>query len=165
MKNIINLIVEQNEDKKRVDSFIFNKCIELSRTRIKNLILNKKLKINEKINQIPSKKIRIGDKISLEVPEPKKTSLKPFNFKLDIIYQDDDLIVINKPAGISMHPGAGDYDKTLVNALIHYDNKNLSNIGEELRPGIVHRIDKDTAMNKYIPFKLKAIKIFFIFTV
>ncbi len=145
MKNIINLIVEQNEDKKRVDSFIFNKCIELSRTRIKNLILNKKLKINEKINQIPSKKIRIGDKISLEVPEPKKTSLKPYKLKLDIFYQDEDIIVINKPAGISMHPGPGHYDNTIVNALMSYEKVKLSSIGDELRPGIIHRIDKDTS--------------------
>ena len=64
---------------------------------------------------------------------------------MDIIFEDKNLLVVNKPAGISMHPGAGDYDKTLVNALINYDKKNLSNIGDELRPGIVHRIDKDTS--------------------
>ena len=145
MKNIINLIVEQNPGKKRIDAFIFEKCKELSRTRIKNLILDKRLKINGKINKLPSKKINVGDNISLEVPEPKKTSLKPFNFKLDIIYQDDDLIVINKPAGISMHPGPGNYDNTIVNALLSYENIKLSNMGNELRPGIIHRIDKDTS--------------------
>ena len=145
MKNIINLIVEQNSGKKRIDAFIFEKCKELSRTRIKNLILDKRLKINGKINNLPSKKISVGDNVSLEVPEPKKTSLKPFNFKLDIIYQDDDLIVINKPAGISMHPGPGNYDNTIVNALLSYENIKLSSIGNELRPGIIHRIDKDTS--------------------
>ena len=145
MKNIINLIVEQNPGKKRIDAFIFEKCKELSRTRIKNLILDKRLKINGKINDLPSKKISVGDNVSLEVPEPKKTSLKPFNFKLDIIYQDDDLIVINKPAGISMHPGPGNYDNTIVNALLSYENIKLSSIGNELRPGIIHRIDKDTS--------------------
>ncbi len=145
MKNIINLIVEENADKQRVDSFVFKKCIELSRTRIKNLILNKKLKINEKINHIPSKKIRIGDKISLEVTEPKKTSLKPYKMKLDIFYQDEDIIVINKPSGISMHPGPGNYDNTIVNALMSYEKVKLSSIGDELRPGIIHRIDKDTS--------------------
>ena len=144
MKNIINLIVEQNSDKKRIDSFIFEECAELSRTRIKKLIINKKLKINGKINEIPSKKIRKGDRIYLEIPEP-KTSLKPFNFKLDIIYQDDDLIVINKPSGISMHPGPGNYDNTVVNALMNYKKLKLSSIGNELRPGIIHRIDKDTS--------------------
>ena len=79
MKNIINFIVKQNSDKKRIDTFVFENCSDLSRTRIKNLILDNKLKINGKINQSPSKKIKIGDKISLMLPEPKKTSLKPFN--------------------------------------------------------------------------------------
>jgi len=145
MKNIINLIVKADENNQRVDQFISNKEKDLSRTRIKNLILNKKLKINKKIITEPSKKICTADYINLEIPRPEKTSLKPFNFKLDIVYEDTDLLIVNKPAGISMHPGAGDYDKTLVNALIHYDSKNLSNIGDELRPGIVHRIDKDTS--------------------
>lgn len=145
MKNTINLIVKDNENDQRVDQFISNKEEDLSRTRIKNLILNKKLKINKNTISDPSKKVSTNDYINLEIPEPKKASLKPFKFKLEIIYEDKDLLVVNKPAGISMHPGAGDYDKTLVNALIHYDNKNLSNIGDELRPGIVHRIDKDTS--------------------
>ena len=145
MKNIINLIVEENSDKKRIDTFVFGKCSNLSRTRIKNLILDNRLRINGKINQSPSKKIKVGDIISLEVPNPKKTSLKPFSFKLDIIYQDNDIIVINKPAGISMHPGPGNYDNTIVNALMNYEKMKLSNIGEELRPGIIHRIDKDTS--------------------
>ncbi len=145
MKNIINLIVEQNSDKKRIDTFVFEKCSQLSRTRIKKLILDNKLKINGKIILSPSKKINIKDNISLEIPEPKKTSLKPFNFKLDIVYQDNDLIVINKPAGISIHPGPGNYDNTIVNALMNFKNMKLSNIGDELRPGIIHRIDKDTS--------------------
>ena len=145
MKNTIKLIVEQNLDKKRIDAFIFEKCSQLSRTRIKNLILDNRLKINGKINQSPSKKIKVGDIISLEVPNPKKTSLKPFSFNLDIIYQDNDIIVINKPAGISMHPGPGNYDNTIVNALMNYEKMKLSNIGDELRPGIIHRIDKDTS--------------------
>ena len=145
MKNIINLIVEKNSDKKRVDVFIISKCKQLSRTRVKNLILDDKLKINGKINQLVSKKINVGDKISIEIPEPKKTSLKPYNFKLDIVYQDSDLIVINKPAGISMHPGPGNYDNTVINALMSYEKIKLSNIGGELRPGIIHRIDKDTS--------------------
>ena len=71
--------------------------------------------------------------------------MKPYNYKLDIIYEDGDLLVINKLAGISIHPGPGNYDNTIVNALVHYCDGNLSNIGDELRPGIVHRIDKDTS--------------------
>ena len=145
MKNIINLIVEDSKNGQRVDQFISSVEKNISRTRVKNLILNKKLKINDEIITDPSKRIVINDYIHLEIPEPKKPSLKAYSFQLDIVYEDNDLIIINKPAGISIHPGAGDHDKTLVNALINYDNKNLSNIGDELRPGIVHRIDKDTS--------------------
>ena len=85
--------------------------------------------------------------MSLEIFKPEKQSLKPYNYKLDIIFEDDHLIVLNKSAGISVHPGAGDYDKTIVNALINYSKgkSKLSNIGDEIRPGIVHRIDKDTS--------------------
>ena len=145
MKNIINLIVTDKEKNQRIDQFITNKKVQLSRTRIKNLILKKKLRINEKIIESPSKKVNQGDRIYLEIPKPKEVSLKPYKYKLDIFYEDKDVIVINKKAGISMHPGPGNYDNTLVNALIYYDYKNLSNIGDELRPGIVHRIDKDTS--------------------
>jgi len=145
MKNIINLIVGTDENGKRIDVFISLKENSLSRTRVKNLIIKKKLKLNNQILENPSKKISTGDKITLEIPEPEKASLKPYNFKLDIVYEDKALLVINKPAGIIMHPGAGNYEKTLVNALINYCEKNLSNIGDELRPGIVHRIDKDTS--------------------
>ena len=145
MKKSINLITQSEDHNLRVDVFVNKKENTLSRTRIKNLILNEKLKLNNKIITSPSKKVLSGDKINLEIPEPKKASLKSFDFKLNIIYEDDDLLVINKPAGIVIHPGAGNYDKTIVNALMHYCRGNLSNIGDELRPGIVHRIDKDTS--------------------
>jgi len=145
MKKSINLITQSEDNNLRVDVFVNKKESSLSRTRIKNLILNKKLKLNGKVINSPSHKVLNGDKINLEIPEPKKASLKSFDFKLNIIYEDDDLLVINKPAGIIMHPGAGNYDNTIVNALMHYCRGNLSNIGDELRPGIVHRIDKDTS--------------------
>ena len=101
--------------------------------------------MNGQIINSPAKKVCSGDKLSLNIPEPQKASLKPYDYKLDIIYEDDDLLVINKPSGIIMHPGAGNYDKTIVNALMHYDKNSLSTIGDELRPGIVHRIDKNTS--------------------
>jgi len=145
MEKKINLIVRENDKNLRVDVFVNKKAIDLSRTRVKNLILDKKLKLNNKITIDPSKKISNGDIINLTIPEPKKTSLKPYKYKLDIIYEDDDLIVLNKPAGIVMHPGAGNYDNTIVNALINYKKNSLSSIGDELRPGIVHRIDKNTS--------------------
>ena len=145
MKKIINLIAKTQENNFRVDVFVNKREITLSRTRIKNLILNKKLKLNNKVIISPAKKILSGDRISLEIPEPKKVSLSPYKFKLNIVYEDKYLIVINKPAGIVIHPGAGNYDNTLVNALINYCGNSLSSISGELRPGIVHRIDKDTS--------------------
>ena len=93
----------------------------------------------------PSKKIFFNDEIRLVIPEPKKASLKPYKFNLDIVFEDKDLIVLNKPSGIVMHPGAGNFDNTIVNALMNYSKNSFSNIGGELRPGIVHRIDKNTS--------------------
>jgi len=145
MEKNINLIVEPSENNLRVDVFINKRKTLISRTRIKNLILNEKLKLNNEKIYSPSKKVSTGDEINLQIPEPKEASLKPYDYKLEIIYEDDDLLVINKAAGIIMHPGAGNYDKTIVNALMHYNKDSLSTIGDELRPGIVHRIDKDTS--------------------
>ena len=145
MEKKINLIVKDKDKNLRVDVFINKKENNISRTRVKNLILNKKLRLNHEILEDPSKKILTNDVLELTVPEPKKSFLKPYKYKLDITYEDEDLIVINKPAGIIMHPGAGNFDNTIVNALINYDKKSLSNIGDELRPGIVHRIDKNTS--------------------
>ena len=139
------MIAKDNDKNLRVDVFITKKENDISRTRIKNLILDKKLKLNNKTLEDPSKKISVGDILELVIPEPKNTSLKPYKYKLDISYEDEDLIVLNKPAGIVMHPGAGNFDNTIVNALINYDKDSLSSIGDELRPGIVHRIDKNTS--------------------
>ena len=144
MEKNINLLVKESENNLRLDVFINKREQLISRTRIKNLIIKKRLKLNGKIISSPSKKVSMGDEINLQIPAQKKASLKPFNFKLDIIYEHDDLLVINKPAGIIMHPGAGNYDKTIVNALMNYKSS-LSTIGDELRPGLVHRIDKDTS--------------------
>ena len=144
MKKIINLLVGTQDDILRVDQFINKYEKDLSRSKIKNLILKKNLSINNKLNDDPSKKIKINDKISLIIPEPEEVNLKPFEYKIEIIYEDDDLLVLDKKADISMHPGAGNKDRTLVNALINYKKK-LSNINGELRPGIVHRIDKHTS--------------------
>ena len=144
MKKIINLLVGTQDDILRVDQFINKYEKDLSRSKIKNLILKKNLSINNKLNDDPSKKIKINDKISLIIPEPEEVNLKPFEYKIEIIYEDNDLLVLDKKADISMHPGAGNKDRTLVNALINY-KKQLSNINGELRPGIVHRIDKHTS--------------------
>ena len=145
MNKIINLIVDENNQNKRVDVFLSKYEKKISRTKIKNLIGKGYLEINYLKVLEPSKKVNIKDKIKLEVPELKKLEIKPYKYKLDIIYEDNDVMVINKPAGLVVHPGAGNFDNTLVNALINYDKKNLSSISGELRPGIVHRLDKDTS--------------------
>ena len=145
MSKVINFLVNSKENNQRIDIILNSKEKSLSRNRIKNLIINEKLKINGKIVNSPSKKVNLGDKLSLKISDPKVKSLKPYDFELKIVYEDEDLLIIDKPAGIIMHPGAGNYDNTIVNALINYNSKNLSNIGDELRPGIVHRIDKNTS--------------------
>ena len=145
MEKKIKLIANENDKNTRVDVFIHKKENDVSRTRIKNLILDKRLKLNNKVIIDPSKKISNGDILELTISYQKKPSLKPYKYKLDIVFEDEDLIVLNKPAGIVMHPGAGNFDNTIVNALINYVKDSLSNIGDGLRPGIVHRIDKNTS--------------------
>ena len=145
MKSNINIKVKNKENNLRIDVLLSNQSNKLSRSRVKSLILENNLKINNIIVTDPSRKVKINDEIFFEIEEPKKESLEPFKYPLEIIHEDEDLIVINKSDGISMHPGPGNYNNTIVNALINYNGNNLSNIGNELRPGIVHRIDKDTS--------------------
>ena len=145
MEKKINLIVGKTENELRVDIFIKKRENIISRTKIKNLIQDNNLRINNKVITDPSKKVFLSDEIKLVIPEPKKASLKPYKFNLDIVYEDKDLIVLNKPSGIVIHPGAGNFDNTIVNALMNYSKNSFSNIGGELRPGIVHRIDKNTS--------------------
>ncbi len=145
MKSNINIKVKNKENNLRIDVLLSNQNNKLSRSRVKVLILENNLKINNKIVTDPSRKVKVDDEIFFQIVDPKKESLTPFNYPLEIIHEDEDLIVLNKSAGISMHPGPGNYDNTIVNALINYNGNNLSNIGNELRPGIVHRIDKDTS--------------------
>ena len=134
-----------NDAKKyRVDSYISFKETSLSRSKVKKLILSNNLKINEVIINDPSYILKLGDNIDFCIQPEKIQSLKPYEYKLDIVFEDDDIIVINKSSGISMHPGAGNYDNTIVNALINYKKK-LSSPEQNLRPGIVHRIDKNTS--------------------
>ena len=114
MSNIIKFIVEDPQESIRIDYYISKKYKFLSRTKIKNLILKHKLKINNNIVKDPARKIRKEDNIILELEEEKKLSLKPFDYKLNILFEDEDLIVLNKSAGISIHPGAGNYDNTIV---------------------------------------------------
>ena len=145
VQNFNRFIVDKKSDGLRIDRFVNKNNKDFSRTKIKNLILQKKIKLNNKIIIEPSKKVFYGDSILFELPEPKKTLLEPYDYNLNIVFEDKDLLIIDKSAGISMHPGAGNSTKTIVNALINLNNSNLSDLGDEMRPGIVHRIDKDTS--------------------
>ena len=145
MKKIFKLYVDDQNSNKRLDAFVSFKITDISRTRIKNLILDGFVKINDKIIYEPSKRINLKNDITIEIPSPKKTNIKPYNYDLEILFEDSDIIIINKPSGLVVHPGAGNVENTLVNALLNYCRGNLSTIGGELRPGIVHRLDKNTS--------------------
>ncbi|CAN7511744.1 RluA family pseudouridine synthase [Rhizobium sp. LjRoot30] len=117
---------------------------EFSRNRIKSLIEEGAVTLNGAVVTEPKKKIRFGDTVVIDLPEPEDPEPKGEDIPLDVLYEDDDLIVLVKPAGLVVHPGAGNWTGTLVNALIHHCGDSLSGIGGVKRPGIVHRLDKDT---------------------
>ena len=145
MKKSINFIISNYDHKKRVDVILVKNLVNYSRNRIQNFIKTNNLKINNLVVSNPSKKVNLGDRINLKIPKEKQISLKPYDYNLDIIHEDSDLIVLNKRSGISIHPGPGNHENTIVNALIQHSGKNLSNIGHNFRPGIVHRLDKNTS--------------------
>jgi 23S rRNA pseudouridine1911/1915/1917 synthase len=118
---------------------------EISRSRAKALIEGGAVSINGSVITEPKKKIHPGDEVIIDMPDPEDPEPQGEDIPLDVLYEDDDLIVISKPAGLVVHPGAGNWTGTLVNALIHHCGDSLSGIGGVKRPGIVHRLDKDTS--------------------
>ena len=118
---------------------------DFSRSRIKALIEEGAVRVNGAAIGEPKRKIHPGDRIEIALPEPRDPEPKAEDIPLDVLYEDDDLIVICKPAGLVVHPGAGNWTGTLVNALIHHCGASLSGIGGVRRPGIVHRLDKETS--------------------
>ena len=145
MNKIKTFSVEEIGNNSRLDKFLAAKFSDITRTQIKKIIISKNLSINNKIVSSPSQKVRIGDKISFSISENKNEYIKPEKMKIDIVYEDNDLIVLDKPSGIVVHPGAGNKSGTLVNGLVYHYNKNLSDLNGIYRPGIVHRIDKETS--------------------
>ena len=144
-KNILNIIVPSSYHGCRIDKFLQSQINKLSRTRLQGLIYEGQVQLNNVTINNASKKIKTEDKINIGFPPPKETHIKPKKIPLDILYDDDDLIIINKSPGVVVHPGAGNYKKTIVNGLLFKYKNNLSGVGGKLRPGIVHRIDKDTS--------------------
>ena len=128
---------------KRLDKVLAQEMDGYSRTQIQQMIQSKHVKVNCQ-NEKASYKVELGDLIEITLPEPENTDVMPENIPLDIVYEDQDVIVVNKPSGMIVHPSAGIYSGTLVNALL-YHCKDLSGINGVMRPGIVHRIDKETS--------------------
>ena len=134
--------VANGEEKERLDKYIKNK--DLSRTMIKKLIDENQILVNNKQTKT-SYLIQENDVITINIPQAKEANIKAQKIPLNIVYEDDDIIVVNKPKGMVVHPAVGNLDGTLVNAIMAHCKGKLSGIGGELRPGIVHRLDKDTS--------------------
>ena len=137
-------IVKQEEQGKRLDAYVSNQNNELTRTAVQRLIEQEKILVNGKKQKV-AYKVTEGDTITIEETEAKTIELKAQEIPIDIIYEDNDIIVVNKPKGMVVHPANGNPDGTLVNAIMAICKDSLSGIGGEIRPGIVHRLDKDTS--------------------
>ncbi len=128
----------------RLDLWLHRHFPEYSRSRLQQLIREERVRLGGK-SCVPKTPVAVGDEIEMEFPSPQVTALEPEAVPLDILFEDESLIVLNKPAGIVVHPGAGHRTRTLVHALLHHCQGQLSGIGGVERPGIVHRLDKDTS--------------------
>ena len=142
MRRIIQ--VTEADSGKRIDKLLSQQLPELTRSAIQHLMQDGCVTIGEQPVK-KNAKAGSGDVIAVDVPEPKEVSIEPENIPLDIVYEDEDIIVVNKPKGMVVHPAPGNWSGTLVNALMYHCGDSLSGINGEIRPGIVHRIDKDTS--------------------
>lgn len=141
MENII--LVNEEDEGIRIDKYISDQLNNISRTHIQNLLVNNNILVNNLACK-SNYKVKAGDNIVLNIPEAQSLNIEPENIELNILYEDKDIIVINKPKGMVIHPAPGHYTGTLVNALMYHCKNDLSGINGVLRPGIVHRIDMNT---------------------
>ncbi|WP_439271429.1 RluA family pseudouridine synthase [Pseudochrobactrum sp. HB0163] len=140
------LIADADAAGKRLDQWLASQLTpDLSRNRIQSLISAGHVLVDSRIVREPKHKLREGSIITLHIPQAEPAAPQPEDIPLDLLYEDHDIIVVNKPAGLVVHPGNGNWNGTLVNALIHHCGESLSGIGGVRRPGIVHRLDKDTS--------------------
>ena len=137
-------IIVENNEKERLDLYISKAEPEISRMTVKRLLEEGKILVNGK-NQKASYKVALNDKIEIQIDKPKEIELKAQDIPIEIMYEDSDIIVVNKPKGMVVHPANGNPDGTLVNAIMAICKDSLSGIGGQIRPGIVHRLDKDTS--------------------
>ena len=145
MNNTIKFSVDSNNNGKRLDVFLSENIGQFTRSFLKKLIEDNQVKLNNKITPLSSTKVKYKDLIIVNIVEKNTRDIVPKKIDLDVIYEDKSILIINKPKGMVVHPGAGNYENTLVNALLYKYKKNLSDINGTLRPGIVHRIDKETS--------------------
>ena len=145
MNKTITFLAKDLGKKIRLDKYLADNLNDFTRSQIKKIILSKNIKVNKKLINSASEKVKKDDLIEVSFPDKTNKDLKPKKINLDIVYEDNDLIIINKKSGLVVHPGAGNQDETLVNGLMYLYKNNLSNINGDFRPGIVHRIDKDTS--------------------
>ena len=145
MDNTIKFSVDEKSNGKRLDVFLKENIKQFTRSFLKKLIKDNQVKLNDNIVSLPASKVKNKDQITINLISNNYQKVLPKKIKLNIKYEDNDILVIDKPKGMVVHPGAGNYEDTLVNALLYKYKKNLSNINGVLRPGIVHRIDKDTS--------------------
>lgn len=144
---ITEFLITAGEQPKRLDVFLVNRERDMSRSALQRLIELGRIRINNAIVK-PSQKIKPGDKITMDVPKPEPLALKGEAIPLNVLYEDDALLILNKPAGIVVHPAPGHWTGTLVNALLHHfqtSGGTVSSIGGKERPGLVHRLDKETS--------------------
>lgn len=139
-----NIIVKKEDVGIRIDKYISLQKPEISRANVQKMIENGDILVNDK-KEKDSYKVQENDEIKINFEPPKESHLEPENIPLDIVYEDDDIVVVNKQKGLVVHPGNGNPNGTLVNAIMAHCKDSLSGIGGEIRPGIVHRIDKDTS--------------------
>lgn len=137
--------VGEDQSGQRLDKALSSFCPDISRARLQSLIKGGQVSVNGIAETKASEKIDQGDRLRVVISPAQEASPQAQNITLDIVYEDDHMLVINKPVGLVVHPGAGNYDGTLVNALLHHCGDSLSGIGGVIRPGIVHRLDKDTS--------------------
>jgi 23S rRNA pseudouridine1911/1915/1917 synthase len=145
MNNTIKFFVNRKNSGKRLDIFLSEHIDDYTRSFIKKLIESKNVKSNNIILSSPSTKVKYEDEITIYIASKVQENLIPKKINLDIVFEDKNILVLNKPKGMVVHPGAGNYENTLVNALLFKYKKNLSDINGSMRPGIVHRIDKETS--------------------
>ncbi len=138
------IVADSNDEGERIDRVLISHLPQFTRSSIQNQILAGDILVNEKITS-KNYKLKLGDKITVLLKEPVELNITEQDIPLDIVYEDNDLLVVNKPKGMVVHPAAGHYENTLVNALLFHCKGSLSGINGVIRPGIVHRIDKDTS--------------------